>query len=95
MPDDQDALHCGGELTDSCWISAGDALRAEREGSMLMHFPTIMTLESLALHESLDAMLQWAESRAEEGVPCIFPEIGKRDGESRVIVGGNDAGALK
>jgi len=95
MPDDQVALHCGGELTDSCWISAGDALRAEREGSMPMHFPTIMTLKSLALHESLDAMLQWAESRAEKGVPCIFPEIGKRDGESRVIVGGNDAGALK
>jgi len=95
MPDDQVALHCGGELTDWCWISAGDALREEREGSMLMHFPTIMTLKSLALHESLDAMLQWAESRAEEGVPCIFPEIGKRDGESRVIVGGNDAGALK
>jgi len=95
MPDDQDALHCGGELTDSCWISAEDAIRAERDGSMLMHFPTIMTLKSLAPHKSLDAMLRWAESRAAEGVPCIFPEIGKRDGESRVIVGGNDAGALK
>jgi len=95
MPDDQDALHCGGELTDSCWLSAEDALRAEREGSMLMHFPTIMTLESLALHESLDAMLHWAASRGAEGVPCIFPEIGKRDGESRVIVAGHDAGALK
>ena len=95
MPDDQSALHCGGELTDSCWISAGEALRAEREGSMLMHFPTIMTLESLALHDSLDEMLQWAASRGAAGVPCIFPEISKRDGESRVIVEGNDAGALK
>lgn len=95
MPDDQNALHCGGELTGSCWISAGNALRSEREGSMLMHFPTIMTLESLALHESLDAMLHWAASRAAEGVPCIFPEIGRRDGESRVIVGGHDAGAMK
>ena len=62
---------------------------------MLMHFPTIMTLKDLAPHESLDAMLQWAASRAAEGVPCIFPEIGKRDGESRVIVEGSDAGALK
>jgi 8-oxo-dGTP pyrophosphatase MutT (NUDIX family) len=95
MPDDQDALHCGGELTDSCWMSARDALRAEREGSMLMHFPTIMTLNDLAPHESLDAMLQWAACRAAEGVPCIFPEIGRRDGESRVIVEGSDAGALK
>jgi len=95
MPADQSALHCGGELTDSCWIRAGEALRAEREGSMLMHFPTIMTLESLALHESLNAMLRWAASRAAEGVPRIFPEISARDGESRVIVEGRDAGALK
>jgi len=95
MPGDQNALHCGGELTDSCWISAGDALRSERDGSMLMHFPTIMTLESLALHDSLDSMLRWAASRAAEGVPCIFPEIGKRDGEPRVVVEGHDVGALK
>ena len=88
-------LHCGGELTDSCWISVGKALRAQREGSMTMHFPTIWTLESLAAHESLDALLHWAASQAEEGVPCIFPEIGKRDGEPRVIVAGHDAGALK
>ncbi len=95
MPEGQNALHCGGELTESCWITARAALASERDGSMPMHFPTVKTLENLAEQETLDALLRWAADRAAEGVPCIFPEIGKRDGESRVIVAGRDAGALK
>jgi 8-oxo-dGTP pyrophosphatase MutT (NUDIX family) len=95
MPAGQAALHCGGELTDSCWIAAQDALSARRDGRMAMHFPTIRTLESFAEHKSLDALLSWASARSAAGVPCIFPEIGKRDGKSRVIVGGSDAGALE
>ncbi len=95
MPDDQDAAHCGGELTDSCWMTAGDALAASRSGSISLHFPTIRTLESLAGCDSLDALIEWAESRARAGVPCIFPEIEKRGGEARVIVGGRDSGSLE
>jgi len=95
MPDGQDALHCGGELTESCWITAQDALTSERNGAMPIHFPTVKTLESLAEHDSVNALLEWAASRAVAGVPCIFPEIGKRDGEARVIVEGRDTGVLK
>lgn len=95
MPDGQDALHCGGELTESCWITARDALAAEREGSMSMHYPTVKTLESFADQQTLDELLDWASNCAMAGVPCIFPEIGKRDGEARVIVEGLDSGSLK
>ncbi len=95
MPDDQDAVHCGGELTDSCWMTAGDALAAYRGGSIALHFPTIRTLESLAGCDSLDTLIDWAVSRARAGVPCIFPEIEKRGGEARVIVAGRDSGALE
>ncbi len=95
MPDDQDAAHCGGELTDSCWMTAEDALAASRDGSISLHFPTIRTLESLARHSSLDMLLDWAAACAKEGVPCIFPEIDRRGGESRVIVAGQDSGALE
>ena len=95
MPDDQDAAHCGGELTDSCWMSAEDALDASRDGSISLHFPTIRTLEALARHRSLDAMLAWAAACGRAGVPCIFPEIDKRGGEARVIVAGRDTGALE
>lgn len=95
MPNDQDAEHCGGELTDSRWMSAGAALDARREGSISLHFPTIKTLQSLAGLESVDAMLRWAASRTREGVSCIFPEIEMRGGRERVIVAGRDAGPLE
>lgn len=95
MPDGQHALHCGGELTDSRWISAADALRAEEAGHMAMHFPTIKTLQSLEGLATLEEMVAWASRKAAEGVPCIFPRIGSRDGKPRVIVDGHDAGALK
>ena len=95
MPDEQEAVHCGGELTESCWVSAAAALEAEQAGSMSMHFPTIKTLESLAAHESLPALLGWAQAQADAGVPCIFPEIGGSNADRRVIVKGKDAGVLK
>ena len=95
MPEDQDAEHCGGELTDSCWLSAGDALAACRAGTISLHFPTLRTLEALAPHGTLEELLRWAAGRAREGVPCIFPEIEKRRGEARVIVAGRDSGALE
>lgn len=95
MPEDQDAGHCGGELTDSCWLSADAALAAHRDGAISLHFPTIRTLEALAAHRTLDELLEWAAARAREGVPCIFPEIEKRRGEARVIVAGRDSGALE
>ena len=95
MPKDQDAEHCGGELTDSCWLSADDALAAHREGAISLHFPTIRTLEMLAAHATLDELLEWAAQRARQGVPCIFPVIEKRRGEARVIVAGRDSGALE
>ena len=95
MPDNQEALHCGGELTESHWATAADALKAERAGTISMHFPTIKTLESLAAHRSLQALLEWADDCSRRGVPCIFPKIGSRDGERRVVIKGRDAGALK
>ena len=95
MPDDQDAAHCGGELTDSCWMTAQDALAACREGSIRLHFPTMRTLEALARHGTVDALLDWAAACAHDGVPCIFPEIKERRGEARVVVAGRDSGALE
>ena len=95
MPDDQDAAHCGGELTDSCWMTAQDALAACREGSIRLHFPTMRTLEALARHGTVEALLDWAAACARDGVPCIFPEIKERRGEARVVVAGRDSGALE
>lgn len=76
-------------------MTAGDALTASRGGSIALHFPTIRTLESLAGCDTLDTLIEWAESRARAGVPCIFPEIETRGSEARVIVAGRDSGALE
>ena len=95
MPDEQEAVHCGGELTESCWISAAAALDAERQGKMSIHFPTVKTLEALARHATVDELLAWAAAEARAGVPCIFPEISRGTRERRVIVEGKDAGELK
>lgn len=95
LPDGQDAAHCGGELTDSCWMSAAEALAASRGGSITLHFPTIRTLEALAGCLTVDELVEWAARRAREGVRCIFPEIKERRGEARVVVGGRDSGALE
>jgi len=95
MPGGQVANHCGGELTDSRWMTAEDTLAACRDGSIRLHFPTIRTLEALARHRTLDELLDWAASCAREGVPCIFPEIKRRQGKARVVVAGRDSGALE
>lgn len=95
MPDGQEATHCGGELTDSRWMTAQDALAACRDGAIRLHFPTITTLEALARHGTLGELLAWAGSCTRAGVPCIFPEIKERQGEARVVVGGRDSGALE
>ena len=95
MPNEQEAVHCGGELTESCWTTAQAALDDHRSGSMSLHFPTIKTLESLASHESVDTLLAWAQAQSDAGVPCVFPKIGGSEEGRRVIVEGKDAGALE
>ena len=60
VPDGQSPLHCGGELIDSRWTTASAMLTSMRVGDVVMHFPTIKTLESIARHKSLDELIDWA-----------------------------------
>ena len=73
LPEGQSAIHCGGELTNSCWMPALGVLQAAREGRMRVHLPTRKTLERIARFDSLDALLAWATSCAEAGVACPQP----------------------
>jgi len=74
MPDGQHASHCGGELTDSCWLSADAVLAASDRGDIRVHYPTRKTLENLARFESVPALRAWAKSCGEVGVKCIYPD---------------------
>lgn len=88
LPHGQSARHCGGELTDSCWATAHEMLDAGREGRVKLHFPTVKTLESLARHKTLEALLHWARSCVEWGVTSMVPEIIMRDGKHEIVLPG-------
>lgn len=89
MPERQMAIHCGGELTDSCWMTAHDVLAAGRAGELELHFPTIKTLESIARYKSFDELIEWAASCVEWGVTSMLPIVIERDGEPEVVLPGD------
>ena len=73
LPAGQSALHCGGELTDSCWMQAAQVLDAHRDKTMQVHYPTRKTLERVAQFDSTVELLAWASRCAEKGVVCDQP----------------------
>lgn len=89
MPHDQHAVHCGGELTESCWVTANEMLSAGRRGVAELHYPTVKTLESIARHKSLDALLEWAASSYEWGVTSMLPRMINRNGRQVVVLPGD------
>ncbi len=89
LPAGQAALHCGGELTDSCWMTAHDALEAGRRKAISLHFPTEKSLESIARHKTFEALMDWAESCVEWGVTTMLPIVIERDGKPEVVLPGD------
>lgn len=75
LPAGQTATHCGGELTDSCWMPAADVLEAGRNRTMRVHYPTRKTLERIAEFGSTPELLGWARECAENGVLCNQPVL--------------------
>ncbi len=67
----QEAVPCGGELTECRWMSASDALAAGDEESIVLHPPTRLTLEQLARHASIESLLDWARDLEQHGAPTI------------------------
>jgi len=88
LPDGQRAIHDGGELTDSLWMSAGEVLETSRNERMSLPFPTSKTLESIAVHDSVEKILDWANKRVAAGVSCIMPEIIEENGRKRIVMPG-------
>lgn len=73
LPEGQDAVHCGGELTDSCWMSAQAILDARSDKTMRVHYPTRKTLERVAQSDSTESLCEWAKRCAQKGVICDQP----------------------
>ena len=86
LPSGQVATHCGGELTDSCWISASEAIVASKAGKITLPQPTVETLRELCNFRSIDAMLGWAAQRRISGVRAFRPAIISIDGCQQVVM---------
>lgn len=89
LPERQDAVHCGGELTESRWATATDMLAAGRNGELKLHYPTIKTLESIARHKTLEALVEWAKSCVEWGITTMVPLVIERDGKQEIVLPGD------
>ncbi len=72
-PAGQVAHHDERELTNSTWITAADALQAGKNGSMKLHYPTQKTLQSIAAHNSVGEIVDWARECEKSGVESILP----------------------
>lgn len=81
LPIDQKAIYDERELSDGIWITARHAIERCRAGELKLHFPTVKTLQQLAEHADVEAMIRWADRRAAAGVSAIHPSL--PDGDPR------------
>jgi 8-oxo-dGTP pyrophosphatase MutT (NUDIX family) len=79
LPGGAEARPDGEEVIEARWYEPAQALRASREGDLLLVFPTIKHLEQLAGFQSADELVCYARSRRIEPV------------EPRVVVSGETA----
>lgn len=73
VPRAQEASHDGGELTESCWMTASDILQARKQKLMKLPYVTRKTLKRVAKFADTSSLLEWAAACAERGVICDQP----------------------
>ena len=73
VPRQQAACHDGGELTESSWMTARDALTARKNKAMKLPYPTRKTLKRVARFTDTTSLLAWAKACGERGVVCDQP----------------------
>lgn len=73
VPQAQSASHDGGELTESCWMTAKDILAARKKKEMKLPYVTQKTLKRVAKLADTSALIAWAAACGEKGVVCDRP----------------------
>ncbi len=73
VPRAQAASHDGGELTESCWMTAADILAARKNKAMKLPYVTKKTLKRIARLADTSALVEWAAACGERGVVCDQP----------------------
>jgi 8-oxo-dGTP pyrophosphatase MutT (NUDIX family) len=90
MPTEQDASHDGSEVTEICWLTANQALAGSRNGSMKLPFPTIRNLKNMSAFATIDELIDWANTTAQEGIIRLCPINVQKNGKSKWTVWGDD-----
>lgn len=86
LPGEQEAEHCGGELTDSRWMGAAQAIAANQAGEIDIPHPTVLTLQRLSKFGTAESMLEWAAQCSKAGVDCYLPAIVTVAGCQQVVM---------
>ena len=73
VPQAQAASHDGGELTESCWMTAEDILAARKSKVMKLPYVTKRTLKRVAKFSDIAALITWAAACGQKGVVCDQP----------------------
>jgi 8-oxo-dGTP pyrophosphatase MutT (NUDIX family) len=87
-PAGQIATHDAGETVADQWVRPRDALDAHARGQFEMMFPTIRNLQAIADFSSAREVLDYARSL--DSIPCVEPQIQRRDGEDVILTPGDE-----
>ncbi|RIK10975.1 MAG: NUDIX hydrolase [Acidobacteria bacterium] len=86
-PENQVALHEGGETVDTIWISPSEAIEAASRNEIEIMFPTLRHLEMIRDFKAVDEALAWARARV---VPEVLPRVVSDSGGIRVLIPGDE-----
>ncbi len=82
-PRDQLLIHDGHESVDSVWIRPDDAIRAAKDGTHTIIFPTLCNIEKLAVSNSVDDALDRARHSP---VVEVLPRSEKREDGTYLVI---------
>jgi 8-oxo-dGTP pyrophosphatase MutT (NUDIX family) len=85
-PEDASPVPDGSETVDLGWFTPQGALDAHEREEILLVFPTIKTLESLAGFGTADELLEWAQDRKVEPVE---PRVVGQGETARIVLPGD------
>jgi len=86
-PDDATPVPDGSETVDLGWFTPQGAIDAHARDEILLVFPTMKTLESLAGFETADELLEWARGRKVEPVE---PRVVGQGETARLVLPGDE-----
>ncbi len=86
-PEGQEPVHDDHEVIESVWIRPADALQRHAEGLFEMIFPTVRTLESLAVFGSAAEVLEHAAAISR--IDPVLPRIVEAEGGLRIVLPGD------